>query len=126
MHKDLQNKITQLEQQLAWEVTVDMEELKQKLEDVQEQLKVIGNERNEYWNQVERVLDFAVKDGNLGSRGHNGSMILRFSEADRGALRRWMAQLAMKIADEPGHFFNEQSKMRYATYQLERIALNQI
>jgi hypothetical protein len=37
-----------------------------------------------------------------------------------------MPQLAMKIADEPGQFFNEQSMMRYAAYRLEGVALNQI
>ena len=37
-----------------------------------------------------------------------------------------MAQLAMKIADEPGQFSNKQFKMRYASNRLEGVALNQI
>jgi hypothetical protein len=37
-----------------------------------------------------------------------------------------MAQLAMKIADEPGRFFSEQCKMRYAANRLDGVAQNQI
>jgi hypothetical protein len=41
-YKDLQADIMQLEQELAHGVPVDMEELKQELEDAQKQLKVMG------------------------------------------------------------------------------------
>jgi hypothetical protein len=44
MHEDLQAKIMQLEQQLAWGIPVDIEELKQQLKDAQKQLKVVGEE----------------------------------------------------------------------------------
>jgi hypothetical protein len=74
-----------------------MEELKQELKDIQEQLKVMGEERNEYQDQVKRLLALAGYSGNGRSRGHKSSEILHFSEADQRALRRWMAQFAIKI-----------------------------
>jgi hypothetical protein len=126
MHAHLQTKITQVGQQLVQGVPVDMEELKQELQDTHEHLKVMREERNKYRDQVKQVLALAGKDGRVGSRGHKGSEILRFSGADPRAIRGWMAQLAMKIADEPGRFFYKQSKMRYAANQLEGVALNQI
>jgi chromosome segregation ATPase len=112
-HEDLQTKITQLEQQLARGVPVYMVELKQELEDAQEQLKVMGEERNEYRDQVKWVLALTGKNGSGGSRGHKGSEILHFSGALKRALHESIVQLAMKIADKPGLFFNEQSNMRY-------------
>jgi hypothetical protein len=90
-----------------------MEELKPEFEDAQEQLKVVGKERNEYWEQVKQVLALAGTNGSVGSRGHKGSESLHFSAADHTALRAWKAQLAMKIVHKHGQFFNEQSKMRY-------------
>jgi hypothetical protein len=64
-------------------------------------------------------------DGNVGCKGHKGSEILHLSGADRRALGEWLAQLARKIADETGQFFNEQSKIRNAVNSLEGVALNQ-
>ena len=126
-HGDLQTKITDLEQRLASRAPEGTENLRQELEETEEQLRICGEERNEYRDQVKRVLALAGNGGNGGgNRGHKGSEILRFSGTDRRALRGWMAQLAMKIADEPGRFFNEQSKMRYAANRLEGVALNQI
>jgi hypothetical protein len=95
---------------------VGREELKQQLEDAQEQLNVLGEERNQYRDQVKQVLALARKDGNVGSRGYKGSKILRFSGADRRAFHGWMAQLAMKIVDKPGRFFNKQSQMSYTAH----------
>ena len=99
-----------------------MAELQQDLEDAQEQLKTVGEERKMYLMQVDRILAITGNGGNGGSREHKGSEILRFSGTDRRALRGWMAQLAMKIADEPGGFFSKQSKMRYAANRLEGVS----
>jgi flagellar biosynthesis chaperone FliJ len=46
----------QQEQKLACKAPVDMEELKQALEDVHDQLKMMGEERNQYQNQIKWVL----------------------------------------------------------------------
>jgi hypothetical protein len=125
-HDNIQNTITQLEQLLTQGVCVDMAELKQELEDAQEQQKLMGEERKKYRDQVKWLLALTGKDGSVGCMGHKGSEILRFCGADQRALLRWRAQLAMTIADEPGRFFNKQSKMMYAANQLEGVALNQI
>jgi hypothetical protein len=63
---------------------------------------------------------------NNGEKEYKGSEILRFSGTNRRALKGWMGQLEMKIADEPKRFTNEQKKMGYAANLLEGIALNQI
>ena len=82
-HEDLQTKVTELEQRLANRVPTDTEALRQDLEDAQEQLKLMGEERNEYRDQVKRVLMLAGNGGNDGGhRGHKGSKILRFSGTD--------------------------------------------
>jgi hypothetical protein len=126
-HGDLQAKITYLEQQLENRAPEGTENLRRELEETEEQLRICGDERNEYRDQVKRVLALTGNGGNRGgNRGHKGSEILRFSGTDRRALRGWMEQLAMKIADEQGRFFDKQSKMRYAANRLEGVALNQI
>src|ERR1700690_2944319 len=87
-HEDLQTKVTELEQRLANTMPTDTEELRQELEDAQEQLKLMGEERNEYRDQVKRVLALAgTSGGGNGGRGHKGSEILWFCGTDRSALR---------------------------------------
>jgi hypothetical protein len=55
------------------------ENLRWELEETEEQLRICGEERNEYWDQVKRVLALT---GNGGNRGHKGSEIIRFSGTD--------------------------------------------
>ena len=90
---------------------MDLDELRQELEDIQEQLKLIGEERNIFRQQVNRVLPFSAgrnsEGGNSEEREHDGSKILWFSGLDRGALRGWMEQVAIKIADKPKKFTTE-------------------
>ena len=70
---------------------MDSDELGQELEHAQEQLKLRGEERNMYWEQVNRVLALSAGGnsggGNSEEREHKGSEILQFSGLDRGALR---------------------------------------
>jgi hypothetical protein len=87
----------------------------------------MGEERNGYRDQVKRVMAMAGTGGNNdGEKEHNVSAILWFSGSNRRALRGWMGQLAMKIADEPKRFTNKQKKMRYPATRLKGMALNQI
>jgi hypothetical protein len=103
------------------------ENVRFELEETEEKLRIGGEERNEYRDQVKRVLALAGNSGKGGgNRGQQESEILRFLGADRWALRGLMAQLAMNIADEPGRFFNKESKMRYTANRLEGRALYQI
>jgi chromosome segregation ATPase len=43
-HRDLQTNITELKQQLTSSMSTDLEEIRQELEEVQEQLKIMGEE----------------------------------------------------------------------------------
>jgi chromosome segregation ATPase len=86
-HGDLQAKITDLEQRLENRAPEGTENLRRELEETEEQLRICGEERNEYRDQVKRVLALAGNGGNgVGNRGYKGSAILRFSGTDRRAL----------------------------------------
>jgi flagellar biosynthesis chaperone FliJ len=53
------------------------EKAAQELKDRQEQLKVMSDERNEYWEQVKRVLALAsTGSSNDGEKEHKGSEML--------------------------------------------------
>jgi flagellar biosynthesis chaperone FliJ len=64
-----------------------MEEARQDLNDVQEQLKLVKQERNEYQYQVIRVLALAGRvSGKRAERTHKGCESLCFSGTDRRVL----------------------------------------
>ncbi|KAF8533106.1 hypothetical protein BDD12DRAFT_900360 [Trichophaea hybrida] len=109
---DLEEKIRNSKERLENRTPAGTESLRQELEETDEQVRICGEERNKYRDQVKRVLALGGNGGNSSrNRGHEGSEILQLLGTDMRALRGWMAQLAMKIADEPTCFFDEQSKM---------------
>jgi hypothetical protein len=67
-HRDLPARITELEQYLASSIAYDWKEIRQQLEHAWEQWKINGDERNEYRNQVIRMLVVVVGagSGNVG------------------------------------------------------------
>jgi hypothetical protein len=95
----LEGKVRDFETSLTREQPPVMEELKQDLEDVQEQLKMMEQGQKGYLMQIDRVLALA---GTLhGDRVDRDTEIVRFSGADKRAVSGWMVPLAMKIEDEP-------------------------
>jgi hypothetical protein len=77
---DPQARIIDLKFCLASRMPTDMEEGRQADQDAQEQLKLIGEERDEYQDQVKRVVVLAGPGcANRGERTHNDSKILLFS-----------------------------------------------
>ena len=109
---------------------VDSDELRQEFNDIQEELKIVGDEKNMHRDQVNKVLVLAGSGGNTVNRGNKGkkeyknSEILLFSGLDQRALWEWMEYFAMKIADKPRKFAIQQKKMIYMANQLEGLALN--
>jgi flagellar biosynthesis chaperone FliJ len=58
-HGDLQERIQELQKQSARELPPDIEELQQELEDAQEQLGIIPEEKTIYQIQVDKVMVLA-------------------------------------------------------------------
>jgi hypothetical protein len=126
---DLQERIRELEKQSARELPPDMEELKHELEDAQEQLSIIVEDKKMYQMQVDRVLVLAGSGGHGATSGcsrKNGGENLRFSGTERMVLRGWEVHLPLKIANDPGRSFDEQLKMRYVVNRSVGAALSQI
>jgi hypothetical protein len=95
----------------------------QELEDAQDQLKIVGEEREMNPKQVDWVLALAgISDGSSGAWYAKDSEILRFCGADWRELQGCIAQLAMNIGDEHWTTFDKLSKMIYAANRLERVA----
>jgi len=128
MHGDLQEMVKQLGQQLTGRMSTDTDKLKQALEGRQEQLKLVGETNNMYWDQVNRVLVLTGNAGNdrIGGYTHKGSEILQFSGTNRGAVHGCMAQVATQITDDPKQFLNETWNVRCTASSIEEQLLNYI
>jgi hypothetical protein len=66
-NRDLQECIRQLEQQSTRELLRNKADLQHELEDAEEQLRIVGEEKKMYQMQVDRVLALAGNDGNGAS-----------------------------------------------------------
>jgi flagellar biosynthesis chaperone FliJ len=69
IHGNLQTRHTELKQRLASRMPTNLDEVRQELKDTQEQLKIMHEERNEYWDQVKGVLvRIDIGSGNGGGK----------------------------------------------------------